>query len=47
MVDAQKNTQRLELENNLNEEADWLKYIQFELKHKEIKRAKTVYERAL
>jgi hypothetical protein len=38
-MDSQKNTQRLSFEENLSDVADWLKYINFELKNGEVKRA--------
>ena len=47
IIDSQKNTQRTQMEENLNDESSWLKYINFELKNNEVKRAKALYERAL
>lgn len=47
ILDAQKNTSRDKFEENLNDSADWLKYINFELKENQVKRAKALYERAI
>ena len=46
-MDSKQNPERAQYEEKLNDESAWLKYINFELKNGEIKRAKILYERAI